>query len=61
MIIELTEAEARLIKTLLQNEITNDELEAERRDELVYYLLKRKENKRNDIKVRDLLITGKRM
>jgi hypothetical protein len=61
MIIELTEAEARLIKTLLQNEITNDELEAERRDELVYYLWKRKENKRNDTKVRDLLITGKRM
>lgn len=42
MIIELTNAEARLIKTLLQNEITNDELEAERRDELVYYLGKKK-------------------
>lgn len=42
MILELTEAEARLIKTLLQNEITNDELEAERRDELVYYLGKKK-------------------
>lgn len=42
MKIELTEAEARLIKTLLQNEITDDELEAERRDELVYYLGKKK-------------------
>ena len=42
MILELTNAEARLIKTLLQNEITNDELEAERRDELVYYLGKKK-------------------
>ena len=42
MIIELTNAEARLIKTLLQNEITDDELEAERRDELVYYLGKKK-------------------
>ena len=42
MIIELTNAEARLIKTLLQNEITTDELEAERRDELVYYLGKKK-------------------
>ncbi len=42
MIIELTNAEARLIKTLLQNEITDDELEAERRDGLVYYLGKKK-------------------
>ena len=42
MIIELTNAEARLIKTLLQNEVTDDELEAERRDELVYYLGKKK-------------------
>jgi len=42
MIIELTNAEARLIKTLLQNEITDDELEAERRDEFVYYLGKKK-------------------
>ena len=42
MTFELTNAEARLIKTLLQNEITNDELEAERRDELVYYLGKKK-------------------
>ena len=36
------QAEARLIKTLLQNEITDDELEAERRDGLVYYLGKKK-------------------
>ena len=42
MKIELTNAEARLIKTLLQNEITDDELEAERRDGLVYYLGKKK-------------------
>jgi hypothetical protein len=42
MILELTEAEARLIKTLLQNEIMNDELKLERRDELVYHLGKKK-------------------
>lgn len=42
MKIELTNAEARLIKTLLQNEVTDDELEAERRNELVYYLGKKK-------------------
>ena len=45
MKIELTEAEARLIKTLLQNEITDDELKTKRRDGLVYYLDKKKSEK----------------
>ena len=38
MKIELTNAEARLIKTLLQNEVTDDELEEERLSELQAYL-----------------------
>ena len=42
MILELTEAEARLIKTLLQNEITDDDLKKERREEYAYYLGKKK-------------------
>ena len=42
MIMELTNAEARLIKTLLQNEITDDDLKKERREEYAYYLGKKK-------------------
>lgn len=38
MIIELTEAEARLIKTLVRDEFENEELEEERLYELQTYL-----------------------
>jgi hypothetical protein len=42
MKIELTTQQARLIKTLLQNEITDDDLKKERKEEYVYYLGKAK-------------------
>ena len=42
MKIELTTQQARLIKTLIQNEITDDDLKKERKEEYLYYLGKTK-------------------